>query len=88
MADLSKPSHFTKDYKEYMAQLNHSLLKISFPIARLINFFEDKETSKIIKNLKNQELDSLDESLTYMRSKIIDYSNNLNDIRDKIRMIK
>jgi hypothetical protein len=85
MADLSKPSQFTKDYKEYMAQLNHSILKISFPIARIINFFQDKKTSKIINNLNNKELVSLDESLGYMKGKILDYANSLEYIRDKLK---
>jgi len=84
IADLSKPSHFTKDYKEYMAQLNHSLLKISFPIARIINFFDDKNTLKIIQNLNRKELDTLNESLGYMKDKILDYASSLDNIRDKL----
>jgi len=84
IADLSKPSHFTKDYKEHMAQLNHSLLKISFPIARIINFFDDKNTLKIIQNLNRKELDTLNESLGYMKDKILDYASSLDNIRDKL----
>jgi len=84
IADLSKPSYFTKDYKEYMAQLNHSLLKISFPIARIINFFDDKNTLKIIQNLNRKELDTLNESLGYMKDKILDYASSLDNIRDKL----
>ena len=87
MADLSKPSRFTKDYKEYMAQLNHSLLKISFPLARIINFFEDKETFNILHDLNNKEKVSLDESLGYMKDKILEYANGIDDIRDKIQEI-
>jgi len=87
MADLSKPSRFSKDYKEYMAQLNHSLLKISFPLARIVNFFDDKETFKILHSLDNKEIDSLDESLGYMKNKIIDYANSIDNIRNKILTI-
>jgi hypothetical protein len=88
ISDISKPNHFSKDYKEYMAQLNHSLLKISFPIARIINFFEDKETIKILYNLRKKEINALDESIIYMRDKIIDYANSMNNIRIKIKEIK
>jgi len=87
MADLSKPSRFTKDYKEYMAQLNHSLLKISFPLARIINFFDDKETFKILHDLNSKEKVSLDESLCYMKDKILDYANGIDDIRNKIQEV-
>jgi len=88
IADLAKPNHFTKDYKEYMAQLNHSLLKISFPIARIINFFDDKETFKILHDLDTEEKDSLVESLNYMRDKIFSYADSLDGIKEKISIIK
>ena len=87
MADLSKPSRFTKDYNEYMAQLNHSLLKISFPLARIVNFFDDKETFNILHSLDNKEIFSLDESLKYMKNKILDYANSIDNIRNKILTI-
>ena len=87
MADLAKPSRFTNNYKEYMAQLNHSLLKISFPLARFINFFGDKETVKIIYDLEKKELDAFNESLQYMHKKILSYADSLDEIRNNIKMI-
>lgn len=87
MADLSKPSRFSKDYKEYMAQLNHSMLKISFPLARIVNFFDDKETFNILHSLDNKEIYSLNESLKYMKNKILDYANSIDNIRNKILAI-
>ena len=70
-----------------MAQLNHSLLKISFPLARIINFFDDKETFKILHDLNSKEKVSLDESLCYMKDKILDYANGIDDIRNKIQEV-
>ena len=87
MADLAKPSRFTNNYKEYMAQLNHSLLKISFPLARFINFFGDKETVKIIYDLEKKELDAFNESLQYMHKKILSYADSLDEIRNNIKRI-
>ena len=82
--ELSKPSKFTQDYKEYMTQLNYSIMKISFPIARITNFFDDKETANIINNLDRKDLDSLEESLNYMYEKMMNYAKSIVEIRKNI----
>ncbi|GAH07940.1 unnamed protein product, partial [marine sediment metagenome] len=63
------------------------LLKISFPLARIINFFDDKETFKILHDLNSKEKVSLDESLCYMKDKILDYANGIDNIRNKIQEV-